>query len=122
MKSTFTDDLWRYTLAICGGLVVAWFLVTPAHAEPVAICFTDPANCLPCKSLDRSWQQAQPATRRIVIDVRTASRADLAKWGVESWPHTVLVEMDGERCTKVYRRHVGAMTPEQLRKFCEVPK
>lgn len=28
-----TDDLWRYALAICGGLVLAWLLAAPARGQ-----------------------------------------------------------------------------------------
>jgi hypothetical protein len=116
------DGFWTYTLAIAGGLLFAWLLASPANAEPVVLSFTDPENCPPCKVLDRSWQQARPATRRIVVDVRFADRSYLAKWGVDSWPDSVLVEIEGDKVTRVYRRHVGSMTPAELLKFCEVPK
>lgn len=29
----FTDDLWRYTLAACGGLVLVWLLTAPLSAQ-----------------------------------------------------------------------------------------
>lgn len=118
----FTNDLWLFTLAIAGDLVLAWILAQPAHAEPVVLSFTDPVNCQPCKVLERTWQESKPATRRVVIDVRTAERQSLKDWGVTCWPTTFLVDMEAGKVTRVFRRKTGAMDAVELRKFLGVPK
>jgi hypothetical protein len=105
------------------------FLATAAigSAETIVVSFSDLVSCPPCRQLEQTWRSRPIVAlmqklerRRSHIDVRSADPALLRKWQVESWPTTFLVEVDeNNKITKIYRRHNGAMSAEELARFVE---
>jgi len=105
-------------------LIVLLTFAAIASAETVAVCFTDPVSCPPCRELDKTWNRssvqvtlAQHNIRRVVLDVRREAPASLAAWRVKCWPTTVLVET-GERTVEL-RRFEGALSEAGLVRFLE---
>lgn len=112
----------RWTLCLIALLLVC----RSAIAEQVALCFTDPVACPPCRVLDSAWQtqrvQGSLARLRIErksIDVNRCGVDFLRAWKINRWPTTVLIEVEQGRTVRELRRRTGAMDADALVDFLE---